>query len=538
MLPSLLLKICFLIIASGQTYDTPLDTYVNAADPTYKYVDTGIKTSGTNIAGRWTAYLLNMTSQTWLNETYVNKPVWWHWLWVIIPDEVRHTDWGTVVVTGNKNSAQWPNKNEEYFRCAQYVATHTKTILSVLYYIPNEPLIFYNDPKHKSRSEDAIIAFGWNQYLQLYNEDINNEYRYNWLVLFPMTKAVVKAMDTMTDYLSSNKFNNKYNIQRFGIAGASKRGWTTWLTAAVDKRVEVFIPMVFDMENMHRSLHHMWKAYGGWTFAFEDYYDENITQYLDTDGFLSIMNATDPIMFFDRYAGKYKMPIDAVNDEFFMTDDEYYWWNEFPEPRWFQMNPDAEHSLITAIEELVPTLSTFTTLYLEDYPMPTIEWQVDNITGNISISFKGNTSQIVEAVVWHGRSCSTHMRDFRLINLDHPCRCGVPGGGYCINLESVFEPYKIKPISIDSTSVVYEAGPSSVPDNHWSGFMVAIRVKFFNATHPYEKKKGKCYGYEGQDDRTFLVEYGEMQFTTQVSIMPKTFPFTDCQGVGCYGTLV
>ena len=52
--------------------------------------------------------------------------------------------------------------------------------------------------------------------------------------------------------------------------------------------------------------------------AFEDYYAENLTMYLDTPGFYGIMNATDPIMFFDRFQGKWKMPIDAVNVCFLM----------------------------------------------------------------------------------------------------------------------------------------------------------------------------------------------------------------------------
>lgn len=31
------------------------------------------------------------------------------------------------------------------------------------------------------------------------------------------------------------------------VAGGSKRGWTTWTTAAVDKRVFAAIPIVMDM---------------------------------------------------------------------------------------------------------------------------------------------------------------------------------------------------------------------------------------------------------------------------------------------------
>ncbi len=147
------------------------------------------------------------------------------------------------------------------------MATHTKTIVAVLYNIPNEPLLFYNDPLQKSRSEDAIIAFGWKQYLNLYNINPEDPYINNWLVLLPMAKSVVKAMDTVTNFTSSKQFNNQYKVTRFSVAGASKRGWTTWLAAAADDRVEAFVPMVFDMPNMHDELHHMWKAYGGWTFG-------------------------------------------------------------------------------------------------------------------------------------------------------------------------------------------------------------------------------------------------------------------------------
>ena len=40
-----------------------------------------------------------------------------------------------------------------------------------------------------------------------------------------MTKAVVRAMDTVQDF-SKNKFN--IEIKKFMTAGKSKRGWTTW----------------------------------------------------------------------------------------------------------------------------------------------------------------------------------------------------------------------------------------------------------------------------------------------------------------------
>ena len=37
------------------------------------------------------------------------------------------------------------------------------------------------------------------------------------------------------------------------------------------------MPIVMDMLNFQTNVLHMYQAYGGWTFAFTDYYAENIT---------------------------------------------------------------------------------------------------------------------------------------------------------------------------------------------------------------------------------------------------------------------
>ena len=126
----------------------------------------------------------------------------------------------------------------------------------------------------------------------------DNNYRYNWLTHFPMAKATVKAMDTVADFASSNY---QLSIDRFAVAGASKRGWSTWLTAAADERIIGFVPIVMDMPNFHPNLKHMYQAYGGWTFAFEDYYAENITKDIDMEWVHELFLACDPYYFFDRY---------------------------------------------------------------------------------------------------------------------------------------------------------------------------------------------------------------------------------------------
>ena len=58
---------------------------------------------------------------------------------------------------------------------------------------------------------------------------------------------------------------------KFVVSGASKRGWTTWTTAAVDKRVVAIIPIVIDLLNVEPSFEHHWQAYGFWAPAIKDY---------------------------------------------------------------------------------------------------------------------------------------------------------------------------------------------------------------------------------------------------------------------------
>lgn len=121
--------------------------------------------------------------------------------------------------------------------------------------VPNERLCFLQEPGCPGRSEDAIIAYTWWHFLEV---DTNDP---EWLLRLPMTKAAVRAMDTIQAY--ANK-NSGTNIENFVVAGASKRGWTTWTTGIVDTRVIGMVPMVMDLLNMQKNVMHHYEAYGGW----------------------------------------------------------------------------------------------------------------------------------------------------------------------------------------------------------------------------------------------------------------------------------
>ena len=77
---------------------TPLDDYVNQPDDHYKFEL--LKTYEMN---GYKLYILNLTSQKWLDETIVSNPIWWHFLCVTIPDKIIRPDAAFLLIDEGYN---------------------------------------------------------------------------------------------------------------------------------------------------------------------------------------------------------------------------------------------------------------------------------------------------------------------------------------------------------------------------------------------------------------------------------------------------
>ena len=118
--------------------------------------------------------------------------------------------------------------------------------------VPNQPL-FFTDSPDQGRTEDNIIAYSRVKHFTTKDD--------TWLVRLAMVKSGVRAMDAIQEFLATEA-GGKINVDHFVVAGASKRGWTTWLVGAVDKRVVAIMPMVIDALNSEAITKHHFEAYG------------------------------------------------------------------------------------------------------------------------------------------------------------------------------------------------------------------------------------------------------------------------------------
>jgi PhoPQ-activated pathogenicity-related protein len=72
-----------------------------------------------------------------------------------------------------------------------------------------------------------------------------------------------------------------------------------------------------------------------------------------------------------------RLVIDATGDEFFMPDDDWFWWGDLPGETNRLMIANAEHSEATGIPTLLPGLIAFHQGLLMNSPRPVFSWSID-----------------------------------------------------------------------------------------------------------------------------------------------------------------
>ena len=366
---------------------TPLDLYVHAPDPAYAYRPVGV------IEGEgYRAHVLEMTSQTWRTPGEVDRTVWKHWVTVYIPQTVLHRT-ALLYIGGGRNSDPPPSAaNPELSRIA--TATHSVTVH--LQQVPNEPLIFSGETA--PRREDGIIAYTWERFLRTGDA--------SWIPRLPMTKSAVRAMDAAVDFCSRPEAGG-LPIDHFVVAGSSKRGWTTWTTAAVDPRVVAIVPMVIDLPNVEASFRHHYRSYGSWSPAIQEFVDLGIPEWLGSPEFRALEAVEDPYAYRERLKLP-KLIVNATGDPFFLPDSSRFYFEDLPGEKFLRYVPNTDHSLDDTDAFL--SLQAFYRAILEGVPRPDFSWR---FTGKTSIRLRTETARPpAEVRLW--QAANPDGRDFRL----------------------------------------------------------------------------------------------------------------------------
>jgi PhoPQ-activated pathogenicity-related protein len=431
----------------GTQGKTALDAYIAKPDPTYSW-----KLVNTIRGDGYTTFVVDLHSQSWRARPEVDRTVWQHWLTIVKPDQVKH-DTAQLWIVGGRNGSPAPDKPSA--RIVQF-ATNTNSVVAELGMVPNQPLIFNGDGQQ--RNEDDLIAYCWIKYMDTGDA--------TWLPRLPMVKSAVRAMDAVTELLASDQ-GGKIAIKKFVVAGGSKRGWTTWLTGAVDRRVVAIIPIVIDVVNVLPCKINHYSAYGFWAPAIGDYTRHKIHERMFTPRYTEILKLVDPYSYRDRLTMP-KFIVNSAGDQYFPPDSSKFYFGDLKGVKYLRYVPNSNHSLSGT--DAAESILAFYQAVLKNAALPKFSWRVQS-DGSIKVQTEDKPSEVN---VW--QATNPKARDFRLVSIDKAYRKSVlasqADGSYLAKVEK--------------------------PAQGWTAFFVEL-------VYPSGEK----------------VPY---KFTTQVSIVPDVLP--------------
>ncbi|CAH1783500.1 unnamed protein product, partial [Owenia fusiformis] len=478
---------------ANQSNWTPLDDYVYREDDYFDYDPIEYRPGLIS-----NVHVLNLTSQRWKNESVTNQSIWTHPLSIFLPHDLQFPDACLLFIHVGDIGDPIPDEdNDDFYTLVGLFAELTGAPVAYLRNVPNQPMGFVDDSRQWNRREDSIIAYTWKKFII-----DNNATDPEIIIFFPMVKAAVRAMDAVQEY--AFRVDPRTAITKFIPAGGSKRGWTAWLTAAVDDRVVGVAPFVFTLLNLRDVLRNQHRSLNGWTWAFRDYFWEGLTAELDNPNTQILADLIDPMSFNDRFETVPKYIVSAAKDEFFMLDGTRFFFDQLKGPKLFWMAENAPHWLEGKYVELAENTAAFFTTVINNNPLPNNNWTfaVNEATRIGTITFSTDTAPravnvwVAEPIIG---SEVGNRRDFRWQHL-------VPG---------YVPPPGTDITGNDNGIITYEA-TLGYPDAAENEVYTAFFIEASFATPDLD----------------------EYQISTEVHILPNTWPIDSCSGEGCRGQLV
>lgn len=273
-------------------------------------------------------------SFAWSRESFglsVTTQVWQGFEWrhdvVLCRPTGPVSDLWTLHITG------W-EPNEFDIGWSQSLADLSGHNVAVLFQMPNQPLW--------DMTEDDLIAHTFVQFLETGDPA--------WPLLMPMVRSVVRVMDALEQ--------SEGRPLRFVPFGASKRGWTSWLTAATqDSRVVGVAPMLFNHLRMSEQLAKQMEDWGELSPRIVDYTSRGLENEVSTTRGRHLVQLVDPATFVkDIHVPK--LLIHGSNDPYWTVDATSLYWNDLEGLKWEVTVPNLAHAF-DHVEFWTPTLAAF-----------------------------------------------------------------------------------------------------------------------------------------------------------------------------------
>jgi PhoPQ-activated pathogenicity-related protein len=223
-----------------------------------------------------------------------------------------------------------------------------------------------------------------------------------------MVKSGVRALDAIQEFMASEA-GGRVKVRDFVVSGGSKRGWTTWLVAAVDRRVRAIMPVVIDALNSEQITRHQYEAYGFFSQALEDYVRHKIfPDKIGTPEYQHILAIEDPYNYLKR-EGLRTMPkyiVNASGDQFFLPDNSQFYYSRIEGEKYLRYVPNAKHNLEGT--DAADSLLAFYRAVLNNVRRPQFSWTKEK-DGTLTVTVKDKP---MEVNLW--QATNPEARDFRV----------------------------------------------------------------------------------------------------------------------------
>ena len=353
-----------------------LDEYLALSDDSYRWEILEKNTGSGN-----KTWLVELTSQTWHGVT------WKHFMYIVEPAKLTLPNHSLLFITGGSIGKK-PSAGDRTM--CELLAEVSGTTVAMLFQVPNQPLF-------GNYVEDALIGETLLKAIETNDS--------TWPLLFPMAKSAIKGMDATQEIVRQE---TEREIKGFVVSGASKRGWTTWLTgASKDERVLAIAPIVIDTLNIREQMKYQLETWGKYSDSIHDYTERNLVQ--DADGDLTeykkrLWSMVDPY----SYRSRLDMPkllIHGTNDPYWTVDATKIYWNDLTGVKYILTLPNAGHGLDDQKIKAFQTLAAFTRFACTGNVWPKMDWKRED--GNIVVDSQFQASS---AKLWIAESDT---KDFR-----------------------------------------------------------------------------------------------------------------------------